>query len=665
MRRAAILLMAALLPLSLVTVGADARTASQRRSLPSFTPVEADALTEALDEGELSAAEYALQRARTLSHLKEVRDEFGDVLRPDPHAATYILRDLALRAGRLSGPEAAEAEQILARPDTSGDPDDGWSSSATQAAPVCGTNICVHYVTDTPDRATASWAASTLATFEEVWTKEVDVMGFNAPKSDGTKGGNSKLDVYIDNIDVDGLYGYCATGSFSPPPWDQPVYCSVDNDYTTFVNLGLGTDINLLKATSAHEFFHAVQYSYDAGDDAALGEMTATWMEDEVYDAINDNRNYVNNSMADPHVPADSFDSSSSVPSGFQYGNWVWMRYLSQRFGADFFNALYDRLDARTGAPDDYSIEGITNVLAAESTPTTFGAAFADFAAKNAKPSAFYDEAAEAPAYYAASPRDATHTLTSTAATGTLTDVDHLSSRYISLKPGAGATQLTVAVNMTDPVTGSQAILVSIPSNGGAPTYSPVALDGNGDGTITINSFDTMTEVVLVMVNASNRYSGCTKFAQTTRTCNGNPVDDNKAYSYSASAGPTTTTPPDPGGGGGGGGTGTGPGITGVSDGPDPFSPNGDGRKDKVKINFTLVDQASVVINIYKNDGVTLVKSLFTSGANQVPPSNYFIKWNGKSNSGRVVKNGTYVYAISATDALGTTVKTGKTTVRR
>ena len=649
MRRAAILLMAALLPLSLVTVGADARPVSRLRALPTLAPAPADALTEALDAGELSEAEYALERARSLTHLKEVRDEFGNVLRADPHAATYILRDLALRAGRLSGAEAAEAEQILARPDTSGDPDDGWSSSATRAK-ICDTHVCVHYVTDTADKATLTWATSTLATFEEVWTKEVDVMGFNAPKPDGTKGGDSKLDVYIDNIDVDSLYGYCATGSFSPPPWDQPVYCSVDNDYASFVALGLGTDINLLKATAAHEFFHAVQYSYDAGDDAALGEMTATWMEDEVYDAINDNRNYVNNSMSRPDVPADSFDSSTTVPSGFQYGNWVWMRYLTQRFGADFINALYDRLDARTGAPDEYSIQGIGSVLAAESTPTTFGEAFADFAAKNAKPSAFYDEALEAPSYYAPSPRVATHTLTTTAATGTISDIDHLTSRYISLKPGAGATQLTVAVNMSDTVTGSQAVLVSIPSNGGAPTYDAITLDSTGAGMRTLDNFGNMTEVVLVLVNASNRYSGCTKFAQTTRTCNGNPVDDNKAYSYSASAGATTTTPPDPGGGGGGGGTDvTAPLLSGVGVRPNPVVA---GRT--AKIQFSINEAATMKVVILKEGRKV------TSGSVNIPSAgDWYVPWNVP----RRAATGIYTIKLTARDAAGN-ARTTKTSVR-
>jgi hypothetical protein len=37
-----------------------------------------------------------------------------------------------------------------------------------------------------------------------------------------------------------------------------------------------------LKVTAAHEFFHAVQFAYDIGEDGWLMESTATWMEEHV-----------------------------------------------------------------------------------------------------------------------------------------------------------------------------------------------------------------------------------------------------------------------------------------------------------------------------------------------------------------------------------------------
>jgi hypothetical protein len=75
-----------------------------------------DALTRALRSERLSPAKYALARARSLFQLGAVRDQYGDVDRPDPRDATMLLRDLALSYRNLSGADREQADSILARP---------------------------------------------------------------------------------------------------------------------------------------------------------------------------------------------------------------------------------------------------------------------------------------------------------------------------------------------------------------------------------------------------------------------------------------------------------------------------------------------------------------------------------------------------------------------
>ncbi|MGH2825869.1 MAG: trypsin-like serine peptidase [Actinomycetota bacterium] len=114
---------------------------------------------------------------------------------------------------------------------------------------------------------------------------------------------------------------------------------------------------------------------------------------------------------------------------------------------------------------------------------------------------------------------------------------------------------------------------------------------------------------------------------------------------------------------GGGGGDTTAPRIRGVGDKPDPFTPNGDGRKDKTKIFFSTNEQAVVVFRIKSKSGSTAFK---IPGSN-LPPNHYFVKWNGRHfTTNKVVKAGTYTYKIKATDASGnSSSKSGRTTVRR
>ena len=103
-------LTACLAVLSLAGVApAAAQTPEEERPLPAPVPVADDALTAALETGELSEAEYALERARSVFQLARVRREFGDVERPSPRDVTLILRDLATRADDLAGVDRVAA----------------------------------------------------------------------------------------------------------------------------------------------------------------------------------------------------------------------------------------------------------------------------------------------------------------------------------------------------------------------------------------------------------------------------------------------------------------------------------------------------------------------------------------------------------------------------
>ncbi len=304
--------------------GTSSRVLEPRRRLPAMTaPSIPDALSHALSRGRISEASYALERARSLFDLAGVRARFGHVARPDPRSATLVLRDLALRVGQLSARPRAIADRILARPtDGIGDPfDDGYTVS--EEPPECSADVCVHYVATTDDApdpddldisGVPDYVEAVLSVLDHVWAEEVDGLGYRAPKSDATSdndGGSALLDVYLADIGVGGLYGYCASDDphLGPPPydfWDMSAYCVLDDDYD-ISQFGYPNPMKPLKVTAAHEFFHAVQFAYDIAEDGWFMESTATWMEEHVYDAINDNRQYLASSpLAKPLDPSRS-----------------------------------------------------------------------------------------------------------------------------------------------------------------------------------------------------------------------------------------------------------------------------------------------------------------------------------------------------------------------
>ena len=94
-----------------------------------------------------------------------------------------------------------------------------------------------------------------------------------------------------------GLYGYCTSDDPSRRTARAvSAYCVVDDDFARSQFSGSANGLRALKVTAAHEFFHAVQFAFDWLEDLWLMEGTAAWIEDEVYDSVNDNIQYLRTS---------------------------------------------------------------------------------------------------------------------------------------------------------------------------------------------------------------------------------------------------------------------------------------------------------------------------------------------------------------------------------
>jgi hypothetical protein len=527
---------------------ADASSAHGGRALPGLTmPRRPDGLVRALAGGRISAAQEALLRAQALFEPARVAARYGTVARPGRRDATMILRDLAVRLGQLSPDQQKLARGILARPadafDSTTNPE-GWPDGEDPSSPDCGPDVCVHWAapgadapaaTDTtPANGVPDWVDSTLATVEDVWNAEVVDMGYRAPLSDTTStdhGPDGKLDVYISNLGPQQLYGYCtsddpklATLGQVGVTWDVSAYCVVDNNYAEAI-FGNHTPLENLQVTLAHEFFHAVQFAYDVGEDRWLMEGTATWMEDQVYTAINDNRQYLQNSpLKYPWVPLDHSNSCC-----FQYGSWIWFRYLSESMNPTVIQQIWDRA-ASAGGPDDYSSQAVSNVLKAHGT--TFRRKFGDFAVWNRIPAKRYSEGGHYPTPVGSGSFSLGSTRKSTGWLGV--KLKHMSSVYVTFKPSrtdGRRAHLTVQYDGPRIGYGPEGRLIVF-SKSGTITVRRYALNRLGDGSLRV-AFGRghIRRVVLVESNASIRFS-C--WNGTQYSCQGVPRDDGRVYSFRA-----------------------------------------------------------------------------------------------------------------------------------
>jgi hypothetical protein len=537
---------AGLAALVCMLVWAAPAAAEEQKPLPPPVPAADDALTDALEDGDLTEAEYALERARSLFQLGKVRREFGDVERAGARDATLILRDLAVRLRQLPPADRAQARGLLARPDDGKVPPglgNGWTAPPDMQGRECGPHVCVHWVEPTGDpdappeadddpRSVPPWVTFTLLELENtVWAKEVGAIGYRAPLSDGTSGnngGDGRLDVYLDDLGDDGLFGYCTSDDPNTSSDTVSAYCVLDNDYSPLQYGTADPPADFLRVTAAHEFNHAVQFAYDALEDFWLMEGTATNIEETVYPDVDDNifflRNY--SPLTRPGSPLDRGGFGDS-----EYGSWIFWRYLEEKVADGdpaIIREVWERAAVTAVDFGDYSLLAVRNVLG--SYGTSFQAAFVDFAIQNRRRN--YKDGSK----YPATPTIRRHTLgPGTPGTGWRGyRLNHMGNHFVSFTPGRSATaesRLRVSVNL--PSYGSEATLLRF-NQSGTVVVRRLALNRSRDGSATVFfGRGVVKRVDLILTNRSTRTSCWQDLVDPPfYSCFGTSLDDGKTYRY-------------------------------------------------------------------------------------------------------------------------------------
>jgi hypothetical protein len=449
------------------------------------------------------------------------------------HELTLALRDLAAGLAGLTPARRSAAERLLARP--TGKAVEGWGPAYTvPEARLCDANVCIHWVestTDAPPGADGDpgtvpeWARTTLSVFQQVWATEVVAMGYRAPKTDSLSPenrGDCRLDVYLADVG-DTVYGYCASDDPDVQRSSASAYCVVDDDFARAQFPGPTNGLAALQVTAAHEFFHAVQFSYDYHEDTWLMEGTAAWIEDEVFDDVNDNRQFLNASpLSRSTIPLDL----SFAP--YHYGAWIFWRYLSERFDPALVREVWEHADGARGGGGLYSLAATRAAVSARGL--SFGTVFARFTAVNRMPATGYEEGTA----YPLAPASRTWTLrVPGASTGWRSrSLEHLTSRSFGFRT-AGATSGRLRLDLLLPPrsTGSEARLL-VYRRSGAVSVRSLPAGAGGKTTVRVRVRGAV-RFELILVNASTRIAGCGLFT-TPFSCSGKPLDDAQRYGFRA-----------------------------------------------------------------------------------------------------------------------------------
>jgi hypothetical protein len=307
-------------------------------------------------------------------------------------ARWLIAASLASLAMLASAPASAAAGDQLtfrapaARPTDHPDPNrNAYTVPEALHSPACASHFCVHWVAegiDAPDLADANgdgvpdYVERVQAVAEHVYSVENEKLGWRPPRSDGRKGGDAgKTDIYLDEIGG-ALFGYAAPDRGQATkahrlPRHLHGYLVLDNNYDPFEFPGT-TPLHDLEVTIAHEYNHILQFGYDAYQDVWFAESSAVWMEDQVYNGVNDYLRYVRHWV---HLYDTPLTTASSIKV---YGSVVWNKWLAHRYGRAIIRSVWAR--AVHTRPGGFSVAAYNSAIEAAGG-SNFSRDFARFAA--------------------------------------------------------------------------------------------------------------------------------------------------------------------------------------------------------------------------------------------------------------------------------------------
>jgi hypothetical protein len=424
---------------------------------------------------------------------------------------------------------------------------DGWTAPESVSSPLCGGNVCIHWVDepenpdappeedDEPANGIPDWVDLTLVTWEDTWFQEVETIGYRAPLTDidsPNNGGDLTLDVYLDDLGADGVFGYCTSDdpvAGDPGVYAVSAYCVIDNDFAPEQYGDEQTPQAYLEVTSAHEFHHASQFAYDWLEDYWLMEGTAANIEETVYPEVDDNVVFLNlwSPLTKPASPLDRGGLGNS-----EYGAWIFWRFLQEKIAGDpsIVREIWERADASEigVSPDDYSLQATTKEL------TERGLAFRDVFAQFATANRLGDYVDAETAEYPVPPRTAGYGVgPGNPVIGWRSwKISHLASRYLSFTPGApGPANAKLRVEVRLPPYGARATVVVVHADDSVTTR-PLTQGASGYARWGAPfGRGSVKRVEVVLSNGSTRIGSCWLYPGPPSTsCLGRPLDDNRTF---------------------------------------------------------------------------------------------------------------------------------------
>lgn len=498
-----------------------------------------------LDDHYLAA--FGVQAAQTGSVLEKAILSPATDTAEGAHCGTPLKHGLSQEWNKLEPATQKLLAKQLALPTLSG---------SEIIANSSGGHFKIHYTTSGADApnitlinqytglgltGAADWANKVADAFEAAFTFYQGV-GYHMPPT-------NPYDVYLSSLASAGEYGATQDIQRVPSsgfPYASSSYIQIDKDFTnTIFKPQTYTPLQSLQITSAHEFHHAIQFGYNYYFDVWYAEATSTWYEDEVYDSVNQNYNYIskwfNNSIL-------AIDTAASTATGGGYGRWIFNRFLAENHTTTVIRRIWEKLatlDPTTNpvnSINDIQMAPVLNSFLSASFSSTLGEEFFGFAKRVYKRdwSSHTGEISLIPTYIPVADYSSYPVNSNSLSTPSVT-LPHYSFAYYKFTPSAGA-----PVNLSITINGTSGIKAfAFKTAGGFISEFPFSNVNNA--TITIPGFSASSEVALLIANTTDVDNHQANFSTDGNTLNVQEPTGGTVYGTTGSSSSST------GGGGGGG----------------------------------------------------------------------------------------------------------------
>lgn len=239
-------------------------------------------------------------------------------------------------------------------------------------------HFMIHYTTegknavsqqDTNLNFIPDWIEKIADAFEISYRVEIEQLYYQLPPS--FKNGTRPYDIYV--VDLSNSYAITVTELVDSTAAEQKnvsSYILFDNDFNGVEYVFQGEDA--IKTTAAHEFFHAIQLGYVfRKTDAFFFEMTAVWMEKQVFHELDNYLYYLDYFFAAPDVPLNAV--SFFIPNIFKhiYGSCIFAFFIAEKFGQAAIRQIWEQI------PTMSAMEAINKVF--RQYRTNFESEFIEF----------------------------------------------------------------------------------------------------------------------------------------------------------------------------------------------------------------------------------------------------------------------------------------------